>query len=148
MTFAVALTVAAISGHAPAGGCLIALACDYRVMNNRRGYCCLNEAEIGLPLTIGMTALVMAKLAGVALRDAVLEARRFKADDAAALGVIDHAVPPDEVLPRAVELAQRVAKYGGDRFCVGKHKERMHAPATAALRAETAAAGREYRSKL
>ena len=82
------------------------------------------------------------------LRDAVLEARRFKADDAAALGVIDHAVPPDEVLPRAVELAQRVAKYGGDRFCVGKHKERMHAPATAALRAETAAAGREYRSKL
>ena len=68
--------------------------------------------------------------------------------DAAALGVIDHAVPPDDVLPRAVELAQRVAKYGGDRFCVGKHKERMHAPATAALRAETAAAGREYRSKL
>ena len=76
------------------------------------------------------------------------EARRFKADDAAALGVIDHAVPPDDVLPRAIELAQRVAKYGGDRFCVGKHKERMHAPATAALRAETAAAGREYRSKL
>ena len=115
-------------------------------MNNRRGYCRLNEAEIGLPLTIGMTALVTAK-AGVP-RDAVLEARRFKAEDAAALRVIDHAVPPDEVLPRAVELAQRVAKYGGDRFCVGKHKERMHAPATAALRAETAAAGREYRSKL
>ena len=141
-------TVAALPGHAFAGGFMLALACDYRVMNNRRGYCCLNEAEIGLPLTIGMTALVMAKLAGVALRDAVLEARRFKADDAAALGVIDHAVPPDDVLPRAVELAQRVAKYGGDRFCVGKHKERMHAPATAALRAETAAAGREYRSKL
>ena len=141
-------TVAALPGHAFAGGFMLALACDYRVMNNRRGYCCLNEAEIGLPLTIGMTALVMAKLAGVALRDAVLEARRFKADDAAALGVIDHAVPPDDVLPRAIELAQRVAKYGGDRFCVGKHKERMHAPATAALRAETAAAGREYRSKL
>ena len=61
-------TVAALPGHAFAGGFMLALACDYRVMNNRRGYCCLNEAEIGLPLTIGMTALVMAKLPGVALR--------------------------------------------------------------------------------
>ena len=40
-------TVAAISGHAPAGGCLIALACDYRVLVEGKYTIGLNEAQIG-----------------------------------------------------------------------------------------------------
>ena len=42
-------TVAAISGHAPAGGCLIALACDYRVLVEGKYRIGLNEAQIGSP---------------------------------------------------------------------------------------------------
>ena len=42
-------TVAAISGHAPAGGCLIALACDYRVLVEGKYRIGLNEAQIGEP---------------------------------------------------------------------------------------------------
>ena len=41
-------TVAAISGHAPAGGCLLALACDYRVLVEGKYRIGLNEAQIGL----------------------------------------------------------------------------------------------------
>ena len=45
-----AYTVAAINGHAFAGGALISCAFDYRVMREDRGYWCMNEAEIGLAL--------------------------------------------------------------------------------------------------
>lgn len=33
---------------------MLALACDYRVMNKQRGFMCINEVDIGLPLTPGM----------------------------------------------------------------------------------------------
>ena len=45
-------TVALINGHAFAGGCLLALAHDYRIMRSDRGYMCMNEILLPSPLSI------------------------------------------------------------------------------------------------
>ncbi len=52
----------ALNGHAFAAGAMLALACDERVMRSDRGFFCLPEVDINIPFTLGMSALIRAKL--------------------------------------------------------------------------------------
>jgi enoyl-CoA hydratase/carnithine racemase len=103
-------TVAAINGHAFAAGGMLALAHDFRVMRADRGFFCLNEVDLGLPLHPGMTALVTHRLAFSALRHVVLTGARFGGADACANGIVDEAVPAAEVLPKAFGRAAVLAQ--------------------------------------
>ncbi|KAH8778872.1 ClpP/crotonase-like domain-containing protein [Diaporthe sp. PMI_573] len=92
-------TVALMNGHAFAGGLMLAMHHDYRVMNADRGFCCLNELEFGAPLKPPMSAIFRVKLPDArTYREMVLEARRFGGRDAAAGGIVDAAGGWDEVL--------------------------------------------------
>jgi Delta3-Delta2-enoyl-CoA isomerase len=130
VTFPVA-TVAAINGHAFAGGGMLALACDQRVMRSGRGFFCLPEVDINIPFTTGMAKLVQAKLTPSAAYEAMLTGRRFSAEEALAAGIVDAAVPEDEVLPLAVERAQALA--GKSRATVTAIKQEMFGDVAAAL---------------
>lgn len=57
--------------HAFAAGAKLALAHDFRVMRADRGFCCLPEVDINLPLAPGMTALIKSKLTPPVLRDTI-----------------------------------------------------------------------------
>ena len=57
-----AITIAAMNGHAFGAGAQIALAHDYRIMRRDRGYFCMPEIDLGMPLHPGMTALIQARL--------------------------------------------------------------------------------------
>jgi enoyl-CoA hydratase/carnithine racemase len=103
-------TVAAINGHAFAAGGMLALAHDFRVMRADRGFFCLNEVDLGLPLHPGMTALVKSRLAPAVLRNVVLTGARIGGADACANGIVDEAVPAAEVLPRAIARAAALAQ--------------------------------------
>jgi Delta3-Delta2-enoyl-CoA isomerase len=135
VTFPMA-TVAAINGHAFAGGGMLALACDQRIMRTGRGFFCLPEVDINIPFTNGMSKLVQSKLTPATAYEAMLTGRRFTAEEALDAGVVDAAVAEDQVLPAAVERAQALA--GQTRATVETIKQRMYADVTAAL-AETAA---------
>jgi Delta3-Delta2-enoyl-CoA isomerase len=102
-------TVAALNGHCFAAGAMLALAHDYRVMRADRGYFCLNEVDIGLPLHPGMQALISARLNGRALRDCVLAGTRFGGADALDREIVDSAVSGDQVRAVALERAQALA---------------------------------------
>ncbi len=112
-------TVAALNGHAFAAGAMIAMAHDARVMRADRGYWCLPEADMGVPLAPGMAQLIAAKLTPAVTHAAVVTARRWGGEEAVTAAIVDEAVPEDRVLSRAIELA---AARAGDQ-------------ATAALRA-------------
>ena len=52
-----AITIAAVNGHAFGAGALLAIAHDFAVMREDRGYWCMPEADLGLPLTPEYTSL-------------------------------------------------------------------------------------------
>lgn len=124
-----AYTVAAINGHAFAGGAMLSCACDVRVMRDDRGYWCLPEVDLGLPLTDPMLAVVTARLPRAAAHDAIMTGRRYTATEAHALGIVEHVAAESVVLDRAVELAAVMAPK--DRSVIAQHK-RMLFGATAA----------------
>jgi enoyl-CoA hydratase/carnithine racemase len=126
-------TVVAINGHAFAAGAMLALACDARVMREDRGYFCLPEADIGLPFTPGMTALLKARLSAASAHEAMLTARRYSAQEALAAGIIDAAVPSEQVLEVAIERA--AALVGKPRATVAAIKCGLYGEAVATLEA-------------
>ncbi|MFE5797684.1 enoyl-CoA hydratase-related protein [Streptomyces sp. NPDC056503] len=126
------VTVAALQGHTFAAGAMFSLAHDFRVMRGDRGFWCLPEADIGIPFTPGMSALIQARLTPPTAHRAMVTAHRYGGTDAEAAGIVDHAVAEDAVRATAVELAQAQAAKAGDTL--GTIKARMYAPALAALR--------------
>jgi enoyl-CoA hydratase/carnithine racemase len=120
-----AYTVAAITGHAFAGGAMLSCAFDHRVMREDRGYWCLNEAEIGLPLTAQMAAAVLARLPRASALEAMLTARRYAGPDALACGIVEELCTEERVVEVAIERAASVA--AKHRRVVAAHKRHAFA---------------------
>lgn len=123
-------TVAAINGHAIAGGAVLALACDARVMSSGRFG--LSELAVGVPFPVAALEIVRHALGPGADR-AVLRSEVVDRDQALALRWIDEVEWPDELLPRAVDLATELASRPADVYAATK--ERLHRPAVAAMSA-------------
>ncbi len=105
------VSVAAINGHAFAGGMVMAMAHDYRVMRCDRGYLCMNEIELPSPIPAGMAATIKAKLSRPDIaRDCLQAGRRFKADEAKDLNMVDEVCSEAECLGKAIELAVKHAR--------------------------------------
>lgn len=121
-------TVAAINGHAFAGGCLLAIAQDYRVMRSDRGFICMNEIDMvllaGDPTKDSavkpgifknadqkMISVLAAKLPVELVRTMMLEGRRYDGEQAKASGIVHDTVKGEkEMLQQAIELAAKVGK--------------------------------------
>jgi Delta3-Delta2-enoyl-CoA isomerase len=121
------VTVAALQGHTFAAGAMFSLAHDFRVMRADRGFWCLPEADINLPFSPGMSALIAGRLAPRTAHEAMITARRYGGHDALAAGIIDRAVAAAQVLSTAVDLAQAQASKAGQTL--GTIKTRLYAPA-------------------
>jgi enoyl-CoA hydratase/carnithine racemase len=128
------VTVAALQGHTFAAGAMLSLCHDLRVMRADRGFWCLPEADIGIPFTPGMSALIQARLTPPTAHEAMVTARRFGGQSAYERQIVDAAVGADEVRETAIAFARaHVAKAGPTLETI---KTRMYAPVLAALRAE------------
>ena len=130
MTFPVPV-VAAVNGHAFAGGAMLALACDERVMREDRGYFCLPEVDINIPFVSGMSKLIQAKLTPAAAHKAMLSGHRFGGPEAVEWGIADEATSEDQVLPAALERAKALS--GKSRPVVSAIKNVMYQDAIEAL---------------
>jgi enoyl-CoA hydratase/carnithine racemase len=81
--------VAAIGGHAVAGGCILALTADYRILRRGGVQIGLNEVKVGVPLPWSVAVLLRASVAPSALTQVALLGRNFADDDALAIGLCD-----------------------------------------------------------
>ena len=102
-------SVAAINGHVFAAGAMFAMAHDFRVMRADRGFFCLPEVDLGLPLADGMTAILAAKLDTRTLNHLLLTGSRIGGAECAERGIVDEIVGGEQVLARAVERAATLA---------------------------------------
>ncbi len=119
-----AYTVAAINGHAFAGGALISCAFDYRVMREDRGYWCMNEAEIGLALDERLWSILTNRLPRATATIAATTARRFSGPDALRFGIVEATAIESDVLSHALSVAESMANL--NRSTLGVHKRLAH----------------------
>jgi enoyl-CoA hydratase/carnithine racemase len=126
------ITVAALQGHTFAAGAMLSLAHDFRVMRADRGFWCLPEADINIPFTPGMSALIQARLTPQTAHEAMTTARRYGGRDALAVAIVDRAVEEDAVRRSAIEIGQAQAGKAGPTL--GTIKARMYAAVLDALR--------------
>lgn len=127
-------TVAAVNGHAIAGGCVLALACDLRlVAAGRMG---LTELAVGVPFPAAALEIARHALGARAGR-VLLGAQAVDREQALALGMADETPEPADLLPRALALAGELAGRSPEAY--GTAKAALHRPAVAAM--EAAAGG-------
>ncbi|MHB1126121.1 MAG: enoyl-CoA hydratase/isomerase family protein [Bacillota bacterium] len=101
-------TIAAINGYAMGGGCELALACDWRLMTE--------QARIGLPEVLlgllpggGGTQRLTRLIGKTKARDLLLKGVGISAAEARDIGLVDVICPADDLLPKALELAEQLA---------------------------------------
>ncbi|ROO83942.1 enoyl-CoA hydratase/carnithine racemase [Actinocorallia herbida] len=131
-------TVAAVNGHAFAGGGMLSLAHDFSVMRADRGWFCLPEIDLKMPFSPAMVALIQAKLPKETVHEAALTGRRYTGTESVAAGIAHHAVAEDEVLAKAVEVATALGAKDGKSF--GAIRRTLYRPALNALTDAAAAA--------
>ncbi|WP_448612573.1 enoyl-CoA hydratase/isomerase family protein [Modestobacter sp. URMC 112] len=123
-------TVAAVNGHAIAGGCVLALACDLRLMSG--GRIGLAELTVGVPFPVAALEVVRHAL-GPRTGQVLLGADSVDGNRALALGMVDELTDPGDLLPRAVARATELAARSPEAYRLAKVA--LHRPANAAIEA-------------
>jgi len=99
--------IAAINGHSPAGGCVIALACDARVMAEGKYIIGLNEVPVGIIVPNSIFHLYAFWLGKADASRSLLEGKLFNPEEALAIGLVDEVVKPESILTAAERKARK-----------------------------------------
>ena len=99
--------VAAVNGHSPAGGCVIALACDARVMAEGKYIIGLNEVPVGIIVPNAIFHLYSFWLGQATAYRSLLEGKLFSPDEALAIGLVDELVKPESIMTAAERTVRK-----------------------------------------
>lgn len=146
--------VAAVNGHAIAGGCILASAADFRLMARGPGRIGIPELIVGVPFPVVPIEIMRFVAPPNRLQQWIYGGVTSGADEAVGSGLVDAAVDADRLEQDAIAAAERLAKLPATAFALTKRRlrepavQRMHAPDTEALAAwestATIAAIRSY----
>ncbi|MBG0561523.1 enoyl-CoA hydratase/isomerase family protein [Actinoplanes aureus] len=118
--------VAAINGHAIAGGAILACAADHRLMADTGGRIGVSEVLVGVPFPPVPLEIARFALGETRARAAVISGRAFEPAEAVEAGFADEIVPASTLLPAAVAAARRLATdIPADTFKLTKHQLRL-----------------------
>jgi enoyl-CoA hydratase len=112
--------IAAVNGHAIAGGCILAACCDHRIMIDGNGRIGIPELAVGVPFPALPLQIMAARVSDGALRDLVFSGRTVQVDEAKALGLIDEKCPAGMLIDRAMEVAAKMAAIPAGAFALTK----------------------------
>ena len=101
-------TIAAVNGFALGGGCELAMSCDIRVASEKAKF---GQPEVGLGITPGFGGTQrLPRIVGVSnAMELILTARTIGAAEAKEMGLVSHVYAPEELMDKALELANAIA---------------------------------------
>ncbi len=128
-------TVAAITGHAIAGGCVLALCCDYRMIADGRKLVGLNEVKLGVPVPYVADRILRDLVGGRHARQILESGDFYRPEESLSLGLVDQVCPADQVLSQAVDRASLLGSSPPEAFAMIKRNrvERLEAEILARL---------------
>jgi enoyl-CoA hydratase len=104
--------VAAVNGHAIAGGLILCAAADWAVMADGPGRAGVTELLVGVPFPGVALELLRLRAGDAQARPLALSGGTFPAGEALTRGLVDEAVPAAELADRSLAAAQRLAGLG------------------------------------
>jgi enoyl-CoA hydratase len=125
--------VAAVNGHAIAGGCIVACAADRRIMVNGKGRIGLPELRVGVPFPDVALEVMRSALATDVFHDLVWTGATLDVSDARERGLIHEIVEAEDLLSRAIAVAGEIAEPGLDVVRITKRQ--LRAPSIERLNA-------------
>jgi enoyl-CoA hydratase len=127
-------TVAAVNGAAVAGGCILACACDRRLIaeDARIG---ASELAVGVPFPVAALE-ILRHACGSHTEDLVFSARLLDAHDAAALGMVHEVLPGEKLLERARAVATELGSLAPLAYRLAK--QQLRRPAVERIRSDAA----------
>ena len=121
--------VAAVNGHALGGGLIVPLACDVLVVTRAESKLGLTEVVAGVPFPAAPLEVCRQRLSASVYNDLCLTGRVFGPEEALSLRIADELAEPDDLVPRAIEIAARLAGYPS----YARVKDQVRAAARAAI---------------
>jgi enoyl-CoA hydratase/carnithine racemase len=104
-------TIAAITGHAVAGGCIMVLCCDYRFIGNQRRLMGLNEIKLGVPVPY-LADCVLRDIVGNRIAKEITDSGEFYGPmESLQMGLVDKVFPTAEVEMHAVRKAKAIGSW-------------------------------------
>lgn len=101
-------TIAAITGHAIAGGCILALCCDYRIIAEGRKLMGLNEIKLGLPVPYPADRILHQIVGNRIAREIIFTGEFYPSEKLLKIGIVDEMLPIEQVLPKAIRKAKLI----------------------------------------
>ncbi len=115
--------VAALNGHAIAGGAVLAAACDHRVLGGGRFG--VTELLVGLPFPLAALEILRCAYGTTPLPALTYSGETFAGEDALRRGLVDELTPREEVLERAIAVATRLGGLSAPAFAHTKAQIRQ-----------------------
>lgn len=128
--------VAAIGGHAVAGGCVLALTADYRVLRRGGMNIGLNEVRVGVPLPWSVATLLKASVRPERLSEVALLGRNFADDQALDVGLVQELAAEVDFEARCLARLEEFAEK--DTLSLSRTKQNLRGPALADMKAHEA----------
>lgn len=113
-------TVAAITGHAIAGGCALTLCCDYRFIAEGRKLMGFNVVRLGIPVPYTVTCILQNIVGYRTARDIADSGEFCSPENLLRMGMVDCVLPLEDVIPRSIEKAQSLGRLPQEAFAITK----------------------------
>jgi enoyl-CoA hydratase/carnithine racemase len=117
------ITIAAINGHAFAGGAILSCAFDFRFMRSDRGYFCFPEVDLGIPFLPGMNALMKKAMPYYMVEEMEFTGVRLTAEECASRHIVKKHCHLTQLMPETLAFAKSINK---KRAIVKEMKARLN----------------------
>lgn len=134
--------IAALNGHTIAGGCMLALACDRRLMAMGKGKVSLNEISFGSSVFAGAVAMLRLRVSERNAEEVLWGGALYAPEEACAVGLVDEVVAEHQLAERARSVAHELAAKDGAAFA--SIKRLLRAPTAEAMAAREPESIREF----